>query len=152
MRNAIRMLLVPAFALASATALWAGGLFVVLGNPEANPEARGEKAVLTLQLAGCSEPQNAVVTGVAISVSGGREQSIPLQLKALATRGTYAVTRQWPDQGRWVLEFIGKDQGRVTTTLVVAGPGGIERQAAKMQMREPARSEVLAMLEERKAE
>jgi len=152
MRNAIRILLVPAFALASATALWAGGLFVVLGNPEANPEARGEKAVLTLQLAGCNEPQNAVVTGVAISVTGGREQSIPLQLKALAKRGTYAVTRQWPDKGRWVLEFIAKDQGRVTSTLVVAGSGGIERQAAKMEMREPVRSEVLAMLEERKAE
>jgi hypothetical protein len=152
MRNAIRILLAPAFALASATALWAGGLFVVLGNPEANPEARGEKAVLTLQLAGCNEPQNAVVTGVAISVTGGREQSIPLQLKALAKRGTYAITRQWPDQGRWVLEFIAKDQGRVTSTLVVAGSGGIERQAAKMEMREPARSEVLAMLEERKAE
>jgi hypothetical protein len=152
MRNAIRILLVPAFALASATALWAGGLFVVLGNPEANPEARGEKAVLTLKLAGCHEPQNAAVTGVAISVDSGRERSIPLQLKALATPGTYAVTRQWPEQGRWVLEFVAKDQGRVTSTLVVAGPGGIERQAAKMEMREPARNEVLAMLSERKAE
>ena len=40
----------------------------------------------------------------------------------------------------------------MTTTLVVAGPGGIERHAAKMQMREQARSEVLAMIEERKAE
>jgi hypothetical protein len=149
MRNAIRILLLPAFALASATALWAGGLFVVLGNPDASPEARGEKAVLILKLAGCHEPQNAVVTGVAIS---GHEKSIPLQLKALPTPGTYAVTRQWPEQGRWVLEFIGKDQGRVTSTLVVAGPAGIERQAAKMEMREPARSEVLAMLVERKAE
>lgn len=152
MRNAIRRLLLPAFLLASATALWAGGLFVVLGNPEANPEARGEKAVLTLKLSGCHEPQNAVVTGVAIGVIGGREQSIPLQLKALATPGTYAVARQWPEQGKWVLEFIAKHQGRVTSTLVVAGPGGIERQAAKMEMREPAQSEVLAMLDQRKAE
>jgi hypothetical protein len=152
MRNAVRILLVPAFALASAMALWAGGLFIVLGNPEANPEARGEKAVLTLKLAGCNQPQNAVVTGVAISVDSGREQSIPLQLKALATPGTYVVTRQWPEQGKWVLEFIGKDQGRVTSTLVVAGPGGIDRQAAKMEMREPARNEVLAMLVERKTE
>ena len=48
MRNAIRILLKRCQAFAPAGvrhgSLWAGGLFVVLGNPEANPEARGEKA------------------------------------------------------------------------------------------------------------
>jgi len=152
MRNLIRMLLGPACVLASAAALWAGGLFVVLGNTEANPEARAQNAVLTLKLAGCHEPQKAMVTGVAIGMSGGREQTIPLQLKALATPGTYAVTQQWPNEGTWVLEFVGKDQGRITSTLVVAKPNRIERETAKMEMREPARTEVLAMLGERKAE
>ena len=51
-----------------------------------------------------------MVTGVAISVTGGREQSIPLQLKALATRGTYR--RRYPamagPRSRWVLEFTGR--------------------------------------------
>jgi len=152
MRLTTRIVFLPAIALATATAVWAGGLFVLLGNPEANPEARGQKAVLTLKLAGCHEPQKAAVTGVAIGFAGGREQTIPLKLTALETAGTYAVTRQWPEEGRWVLEFVGKDQGRVTTTLVTASPAGVERETAKMEMREPARNEVLAMLKGGKAD
>ena len=43
----------------------------------------------------------------------------------------YAVTQQWPAGGRWVLQFVGTDHDRVTSTLVATGPGRIERQTAK---------------------
>src|SRR5208283_4146152 len=105
MRHFTQSLVVSALTLASAVALWAGGLFVVPGNPEANAEARAHKAVLTLKLAGCHEPQKAFLTGTAIGFIDGRKQTIPLQLDALSEPGTYALTRQWPEKGRWVLEF-----------------------------------------------
>ncbi len=124
----------------------AGGLFVVLGNPDASPEARSHNAVLTLKLAGCHEPQKATLTGSAISVVDGKRQSIPLKLIALSEPGMYAVTRQWPAQGRWVLEFIATDQGRLTSTLVSAGPAGIDRQSAKLAMRQPAEEDIAALL------
>jgi hypothetical protein len=146
MRNLTQSLVVSALALASAVALWAGGLFVVPGNPDANAEARALKAVLTLMLAGCHEPQKALLTGTAVGVIDGRKQTIPLQIDPLSEPGTYALTRQWPDKGRWVLEFVAKDQGRITSTLVGAGPGGIERESAKMGMHEPLPEEVAAML------
>ncbi len=146
MRNLTQSLVVSALALASAVALWAGGLFVVPGNPDANAEARALKAVLTLKLAGCHEPQKALLTGTAVGVIDGRKQTIPLQIDPLSEPGTYALTRQWPDKGRWVLEFVAKDQGRITSTLVGAGPGGIERESAKMGMHEPLPEEVAAML------
>jgi hypothetical protein len=139
-------LFVSALALASVAALWAGGLFVVPGNPDANAEARAHKAVLTLRLAGCHEPQKAPLTGTAIGIIDGRKQTIALQIDALSEPGTYALTRQWPEKGRWVLEFIAKDQGRITSTLVAVGPGGIERDAAKMGMHEPIPEEVSALL------
>ena len=66
MRHSKHSLVGSALALASAAALWAGGLFVVPGNPETNAEARASKAVLTLKLAGCHEPQKALLTGTAI--------------------------------------------------------------------------------------
>ncbi len=146
MRNLKQSLVVSALALASAIVLWAGGLYVVPGNPEANAEARAHKAVLTLKLAGCHEPQKALLTGTAIGVIDGRKQSIPLQIEALSEPGTYSLTQQWPAKGRWVLEFVAKDQGRITSTLVGAGPGGIERETAKMGMHEPVPEEVAALL------
>ena len=76
----------------------------------------------------------------------GDKQTIPLKIDALSEPGTYAVTRQWPEKGRWVLEFVAKDQGRITSTLVAAGPGGVERDTAKMGMHEPVPEEVAAML------
>jgi len=146
MRHFTQSLVVSALALASAVALWAGGLFVVPGNPEANAEARAHKAVLTLKLAGCHEPQKALLTGMAIGVIDGRKKTIALEIDALSEPGSYALTRQWPDKGRWVLEFVAKDQGRITSTLVGAGPGGIERETAKMGMHEPAPEEIAALL------
>jgi len=146
MRHFKKTLVVSALALASTLALWAGGLFVVPGNPEANAEARALKAVLTLKLAGCHEPQKAVLTATAIGVIDGRKQTFALKIDALSEPGTYAVARQWPDKGRWVLAFVAKDQGRITSTLVGAGPGGIERETAKMGMHEPVPEEVAALL------
>jgi hypothetical protein len=146
MRHFMQTLVVSALALASAIALWAGGLFVVPGNPEANAEARSLKAVLTLKLAGCHEPQKAALAATAIGVVDGKKQTIPLKIDSLSEPGTYAVTRQWPEKGRWVLEFVAKDQGRITSTLVGAGPGGIERETAKMGMHEPMPEEVAALL------
>jgi hypothetical protein len=146
MRHITQSLVVSALALASAIALWAGGLFVVPGNPEANAEAHAHKAVLTLKLAGCHEPQKALLTATAIGVVDGRKQTITLKIDPLSEPGTYALTSQWPDKGRWVLEFVAKDQGRIASTLVGAGPGGIERDTAKMGMHEPVPEEVAALL------
>jgi hypothetical protein len=58
----------------------------------------------------------------------------------------YAVMQQWPAEGRWVLQFIARDGGRLTSTLVPAGPDGVERNSAKMEMKMPAESDIAALL------
>lgn len=146
MRNSVRSLSATAILLAAAIPVLAGGLFVMLGNPDASPEARSHHAVLTLKLAGCHEPEKATVTGSAISAVTGKRQTIPLKLIPLSEPGMYAVTRQWPEQGRWVLQFVATDQGRITSTLVPAGPDGVDRQNAKMAMRAPAEEDIAALL------
>ena len=108
MRNSIRNLLVAAAIAALAIPLIAGGLFVLLGNPESSPEAHAKKAVLTLKLAGCHEPEKATITGTAIGISDGRRISIPIPIAPLSTPGMYAVAQQWPSEGRWVLQFVGR--------------------------------------------
>jgi len=146
MRNSIRNLFAAAAIAAVATPLIGGGLFVLLGNPEASPEALAKKAVLTLKLAGCHEPEKATIVGTAIGDSGGRRTSIPLKIVPLSTPGMYAVTQQWPSEGRWALQFVGRHDSRVTTTVVAAGPGGIDRQTAKSNMAEPSEADITALL------
>ena len=146
MHKSTRLLSAAAILLASAVVVYAGGLFVMLGNPDASPEARALKAVLTLKLAGCHEPEKAAVEATAIGTVDGRRKSIPVKLIALSTPGMYAVTQQWPAEGRWVLQFVAKDDGRLTSTLVAAGPGGIERSGAKMAMAAPSQADIAALL------
>jgi hypothetical protein len=45
-----------------------------------------------------------------------------------------------------VLQFIAHDGDRITSTLVAAGTGGVERHSAKMAMKMPSDGEVVAML------
>ena len=46
----------PAAVLALAGQLWAGGFYLQLGNPEANPEARKLSAALLVKAVGCHDP------------------------------------------------------------------------------------------------
>ena len=146
MPKSVQTLFVTAIMLAAAIPLLAGGLFVMLGNPDASPEARAHNAVLTLKLAGCHEPEKATITATAVRFADGKRQTIPLKLIALSEPGSYAVTRQWPEKERWVLQFVATDQSRITSTLVAAGPDGIDRHNAKMAMQPPSEADLIALL------
>jgi len=147
MRKSITTVFAAATCLAFAVAAYAGGFFVVLGSPEASPEARAHNAYVTIKMAGCHEPEKATVSGLAIGMVAGRRQTVDLKLTPLAEPGMYAVARQWPAEGRWVLEFIAHDHERVTSAVVLAGPQAIERQTAKYGMNPPSADDVAALLD-----
>jgi hypothetical protein len=132
-------------ALALAAQLNAGGLTLTLGSPEANSEAKAANAVLTARVLGCHEPADAKVTGTAIGIVDGRRETIPLKLTALRVPGMYALTRQWPAQGSWVIHLTA-ELGGVASVLVPAGPGGVDRYAAKHMRGRPPADQIEAML------
>lgn len=146
MNRSIRSLFAAAILLTAAVHLNAGGLFITLGNPEVNAEAASHNAVLTLKLTGCGEPAKASIDASAVGIVEGHRQTIPLRLITLSEPGAYAVTQQWPDKGRWVLQFVAKDGARITSTLVAAGPKSVDRYGAKMAMRAPAEEDIAALL------
>jgi hypothetical protein len=146
MRNRL-LKIAPALAMAAlAGQLWAGGFFLTLGNPEANPEARRLNAVLTIQAAGCHDPAAAAVTATAIGTVNGERREIPLKLEKLSGAGMFALTQQWPKEGRWVLRLVGKNGEQYTNTLVAAGPEGIDRYHGKADMKAFTDADVDAML------
>jgi hypothetical protein len=123
-----------------ASQLFAGGFYLTLGNPEAHSQAKKAGAVLTIKASGCGEPEKAQITATAIGVVSGKRQEIPVKVMPLSDPGMFAVTQQWPKEGRWVIAFHGKEKinGNPASTyaLVSAGPDGIDRYHAKTNMKQ----------------
>lgn len=91
--------------LAAAVTLMAGGFVLQIGKPSANPEAQAKHAVLVVRGFACAEQEKTTVTGSAEGVVNGTRRSVALKLIPLSDRSTYAVTDQWPSEGKWVLAF-----------------------------------------------
>ena len=118
-----------------------------LGNPEANAEARKMNAAVVIKAAGCHDPATAKVTATAIGVVNGERRTIPLEVKALGGAGEFALTQQWPKEGKWVIQLVGKNGEQFTNTLISAGPDGLDRLHAKFDMKAFSKSDVEAMLQ-----
>ncbi|MCU1239118.1 MAG: hypothetical protein JWP63_7085 [Candidatus Solibacter sp.] len=133
--------------LACAGQLLAGGFFLQVGNPEANAEARKVGAAVVIKAVGCHDPGKAQVTATAIGVVNGQRRTIPLEVKALGTAGEFALTQQWPKEGKWVIQLVGKNDEQFTNTLVAAGPDGVDRLHAKFNMKAFEKADVDGMLQ-----
>lgn len=145
MRNAIRMFM-PAAALALAGQLLAGGFYLQVGNPEASTEAKKLNAVVTVKATGCHDPALARLTATAIGVVNGERREIPLKVAALSTPGMFAITQQWPKEGRWVIRLEADNGTQFTSSLLPAGPEGVDRYHDRADHRHFTTTEIDAML------
>jgi len=145
MRNTIRTL-VPAAVMALAGQLFAGGFYLQLGNPEASPEAKKLNAVVTIKAAGCHDPSLAKLTATAIGMVNDERREIPLKVQPLSTAGMFALVQQWPKQGRWVIRLEAENGEQFTSTLVSAGPEGVDRYHDRGEHRRFTAAEIDDML------
>lgn len=102
--------------------VWAGGFFLTIHGPATAGPARD--AVLTVEAQGCQDYSHARITGQAEGIVRGQRQSISLQLTPIGKPGNYAVRRQWPSDGKWVLVFSGTSGELHTHTIVEFGSDG----------------------------
>ena len=142
----LRVTLGLALALALATQALAGGFWLTLGQGSASTDPLAKDAVLIVRPEGCNNPAKAVVSGKAIGLVDGKRRHVPLKLVALSTPGTYAVKRDWGQEGSWVLNLVALADGRTTSAVVPIGPNGFERRAAKFFPRLPSDADIDAAL------
>ena len=135
--------------LAAAMPMFAGGFWLQTGNPEASAEARALKAAVVVQAVGCHEPAKARVEGVAVGIVNGIRKTVPLKVTRLSGPGMFAVTRQWPSEGKWAIQLVGKNAGMVTSAVLVATPEGVDRKNTKFYQGLPPEEEVTTMLARR---
>jgi hypothetical protein len=92
-----------AVGLIGGVSLMAGGIGLEISRPSSNPEAQAKKAVLVVKGYACVEPSRTSITANAEGVVNGKRQSIPLKLIPLSGQSTFALMRQWPTDGRWII-------------------------------------------------
>jgi hypothetical protein len=148
MRSKLAVAMPLAALLALAGQLFAGGYWLQLGNPDASTEARKANAVVTIKAVGCHDPETAQVTATATGMVDGKRQSIPLKLTKLSETGMFALSQQWPKEGRWVIELVGRNGEQFTNTLVTADAKGLDRLHAKSDMKQFKDSDRNAMLQD----
>ena len=89
-----------------AVPLFAGALLLEVGNPASNPEALSYHAVLVARITACHSPEKTTVSATAEGVLNGARESIPLKVISLSTPGTFAIAREWPQQGTWAIKMV----------------------------------------------
>jgi hypothetical protein len=78
----------------------------------------------------CGTPSEFTVVGTAEGMVNGQTRSVPLRLTRTAEPSVFAVERQWPSEGRWVLTF--RTEGAVfVNALVELQPGATLRVASQ---------------------
>ena len=146
MRHKLTIAMPAAALLALAGPLFAGGFYLQLGNPEASAEARRNNAVVTIKATGCHDPATAQLTATAVGIVNGHRQSIPLTVTKLSEVGMFAISRQWPKEGKWVIELVARNGEQFTNSLVAAGPEGVDRLHARADMKQFSNTDIESML------
>ena len=87
-----------------------------------DPVARG--AFLVVHTFHHREAVASGVRGTAEGIVSGARRSIPLAFDTTSTRGSYALRKQWPGDGTWMLVINTGGQADGVTALVDIGPQG----------------------------
>ena len=138
MRRPLALLAVATFAATAVAASPASRLVTgatvetFLGPPwisieyPANPFDRANRdAYLYVHTFHHNDAVEATLKASAEGIVGGARRSMPLDVARTARAGTYALRRQWPAEGTWMLVITtrqGSDDG--ATALVDIGPAG----------------------------
>jgi hypothetical protein len=129
--------------------LWAGSMWLEVGNPVANPEAAGKRAVLVARITACHAPEKTALTATAEGVTANGRQTIPLKVMRLAKPDMFAVTREWPQAGEWVVKIVATNpefKDYASSVLVPIGGDSFNWAAVKHFPHEPTNAEVDAAL------
>jgi hypothetical protein len=137
------------FALSIAAPVFAGAFVLEIGNPANNPEAKAKQAVLVARITACHSPEKTAISATAEGIVDGNRRSIPLKIVPLSKPGTFAVTREWPEQGVWAVMMIATNpdyKNYASSVLVPVEKDSFRWAAVKHYVHAPSAVEIDAVL------
>src|SRR5687768_10041413 len=112
----------------SAVVALAGGFHIEVSAPDP-ADTKFKDSAIVVRTFECNKLKDIPVAATAEGMVNGRRQSVTLQLKPISP-GVYAITRQWPAKGNWVVAISSELYGNTRTALVELGPQGEVRTAS----------------------
>jgi hypothetical protein len=127
MKNPAR-LAATLFALASIMAMApapAGPPWISIEYPPSPYDATTRDALLLVHAFHHGTPMNFPVEGTAEGTVAGNRRSVPLTFTRTSRTGVYALRKQWPAEGSWVLAIaVNQEADAKAGALVELGPRG----------------------------
>jgi hypothetical protein len=113
--------------LAAAAPSSSGPPWISIEYPPSPYDATTREAFLLVHTFHHGTPIGAPVTGKAEGIVGGERKTVSLKVSSTSRTGVYALNKQWPSEGSWVL-FITANQGPdddVTAVVELAANGQV---------------------------
>lgn len=125
MRPSVRLLALAL--LVAATPLLAGPSWLSIEHAPNPYDARTRDAFLVVNTYHHQETSASPLRGVAEGIVRGERRSVPLRFTPTSRNGSYALTRQWPTEGKWVLSITLREghDWDPTALVVLAADGSI---------------------------
>lgn len=124
----LRLAVVPLL-LVIATPVMAGPPWITIEYPGNPYDQKVRDAFLVVHAFHHNTPVGLPVSGTAEGIVNGQRRTIALSFVPLAREGTYALKKQWPDEGRWLLALHvtqGAGEHNTATALVrLAADGSV---------------------------
>jgi hypothetical protein len=136
-------------ALALASSGWGADFSLAIGNPVAVslPDGIVKKDIgMAVRAENCADLSKAQITGTAEGMVSGERRSVPLRLVPAAAPGAFAVSRDWPQQGVWVVSLTGHCGSFTASAIIPIGPNGFLRESSKFFPRAATAAEVESVL------
>lgn len=130
-------------------AVWADGLSLTIGPPVAAQLATPEKkffATLALRINGCADLSKAHLTAMGEGLVGDERRSVPTPPAATQIAGTYMVSRQWRNEGKWVVAVTVTCASETAAAIVPVRSDNIIREGIQMLTHAPTKAEIDAAL------
>ena len=124
----MRTMMLFATMLLYAGSSFAGGFWVEFGNPSAAKDLKSKNAAVLVRALGCHNPEAATYVGTAEGLVNGTRRSLPLKFVRLDAKGLWAVERDWPSEGKWVLHIEATRDGHTAHALgKIDAQGSVKR-------------------------
>jgi hypothetical protein len=136
------------FALAAAS-LWADGLSLTIGPPIAAQLATPAKkflGIFAVRINGCADVSKAQLTGMGEGVVGEERRSAPTSPEPTTTPGTYIVSQQWGNDGKWVVAVTATCGSETAGAIVPTRRTVMVRESIQMLPLAPTKAEIDAAL------
>lgn len=102
------------------TSASAGGFHISVKKTNGEVTAYAKNVMLIVQPFGCHKPTDAQISGTAEGIVNGKRKSIELKF-VKNNNGISTLTKQWPDEGVWVIAINASYNDAKSSALVEVG-------------------------------